>query len=369
MSLQNKLDILNSKIYSTFQSSANNLNIQSSYNGQLRERVEELKSHFSGNLNIVVKDVYDNGKLRPPFTIVGAKEINIYRFENGDLGEISKAFVGIKNIILGLKLKIQESNNIFNIQSNHTVTVYMPEKLIMSDNFEMKEHVSVVLHEIGHWDTTGAYFAFLKMLSGFIGFFLLLYGGLSSISNLFSFNNPNEYDNENIRNNIKKENEEVKKSLYKSLIILLIGIFLYFIMKNVFLSFAEDIADSYSKKYGYGEEFASFLSKAHRGKTPNPDWELNNFTDIFEELRSRISTGYPSFNWRSYTLLESQQYVIENETLSKLERFISNNILELIVNKLYKPIMRLKPVNNSTFLIKEQSTILNTIDAMIQEVS
>lgn len=317
------------------------------YKEQLQSNIDELKSNFSGNVNIIVNDAVPG-----PMTIVGASDVvNVRKLlYSGDFDELVKVYKGFANVLFGLKLKIQNSGDVFHVNSNHQVNVYLPEWFI--NEYNTKEVTSTVLHEIGHWDTTGAYFVLFRMLSFFIGFFIIIYGGITSISNLFKFkiNNIDKTDKE-INDSIKKENKKTKKSLYKSLIILLIGIFLYFVMSNMFLSFAENIADSYARDYGYGKELADVLRSLHGGRIEDADWSLRNFTDIFEEFRNRISEGYPSFNWRIHGLLESdyllesdQSYIIENKDIINIENFISTKILNPLVLKIEKLVFKLKPI-------------------------
>lgn len=332
------------------------LSFMSGVSGNLKD----LESKFNGNVQIVVSNnTFVN--MVGPFTIPGYSTVVDWVNPTSMIGIMLSRF----KLFMGTDAKIEKVGNTFNIVSSDKVVVYVPPWFLLNSPVSFgsllntkfisdDERVAVILHEIGHWDSTNSFYALLSTLVSSLGIYL-------GIVHFFTKKKLQV---------VKESNEKLVKTKEISmpkmdrLISIISGLFLYFIGANTLRSLAESGADRYASKFGYGDELANFVQYA-TNTSADTTKHLKTLTSLFSELIDRAKTGYPSINWRVQDLLrfnENEEYITE------LDFNFFNNIIDSMLIKLDNIISGLSPLHQlRNFNVQIKSSINENIDLLINE--
>ena len=325
-----------------------------------QENLDQLEAKFNGDVTIVV---HDDPLGVGPFTIPGLSDVvDFSTFKNFN------PFKAWMNQILGLKVDIDKVGDTFNVTSNTKVVLYVPEWFLsdkaklngVSVNLDDDIRIGIVLHEIGHSDTLNSAFFILSLLASLLGFILFIIGSLkllgSKSTTFFSKNKNVSKDSE------PKKEEQIDKSTLQNLALIISGIFFYIVVSKLLRSAAETGADTYSSKFGYGDDLADFLKQIYIHQVED-NKTFNSIFSLIKELIDRIKTGYPSINWRAQDLLNGN--ITENsEYITELDFSFLNNTLEPYLIKLNMLISKLPSLNNIR-QVRNIRTINENIDILI----
>lgn len=303
--------------------------------------LKELESKFNGNVKIVI---HNDSLGIGPFTIPGVS--NVINFDKPI--DILLAFPSIRsfiNLIRGLKMEVTKTGDGFNVNSNMESVIYLPDWVLDDGKVKLTKgivnltddtRIGIVLHELGHWDELNAQNMLFAHLSALIGVALILYTMISS-SKITNFNF--------MKGAVDRVSVENKKLTFRLIITGLFGLFFYKVINQLLRSVVESGSDTYASNFGYGHTLTNFLKELYPNIEYNPKAEFNSIFSIISELVERITTGYPSLNWRTYDLLNNITIFENVDYITELDLSLFNNIFERGLIKLNQAISKLTPLH------------------------
>lgn len=381
------------------------------------QNLEELEKAFNGSVKIVVTEAAEGAG---PFTIPAISDIlttnkllNVVEGREGKLG-LESTFNQIRFTFQRFYdffkegVTITKSGDSFEVNTsfNNPVIVYVP-KWFLEDKPTLAglkgriaeiditddSRIGIILHEIGHWTNNSMLFASLAFIIRILGLLLFIFSMFKIVANSAnpsnSINQPNNLFQKvksfgSTKLNSLKSNvvDPLKVNLFYA-ITGIIGFIVYRMafVSNVFSTFNETNADNIAKKFGYGQEVSdyvvSIMTKLGGESYSGPLSNFQNFIVLFKELFTRLTSSYPSLEWRSGNLLgmlesdENIELFLENEILesSKL-----SNILTSMLSKFDKLVKDLPSLNSGSIrsVSNKNNRIINTkinenIDLLINE--
>ena len=370
--------------------------MQTSLTDEQLQNLKELEDRFNGSVNIVVSDAAESVG---PFTIPAVSEIlttnkllKVLEAKDVEVGLDSK-FTQIRFTFQRFYdffkegVTITKTGDSFNIETsfNEPITLYVPTWFL--DNNPTLEgqagvaqiditddsRIGVVLHEIGHWTNNSMFFDSISFIIRILGFLLFIFSSIKFFQTKSSGNNLNFI--QKIKTfSVQKVNDIKTSSFYA--ITALIGFILYRMsaITNIFSTFNETNADNVAKNLGYGQAASDYIiaimTKVNGDSYSGPlNNSLKNFEVLFKEFFTRLTSNYPSLEWRTGNLLG----LLESDT--NFELFIENelgetsklsNIIISMLSKFDKLVKGLPPLNSGNIRsISNNNRIRNNINENI----
>lgn len=319
--------------------------------------LEKLESKFNGDVRIIVTDSPVIDELGPCTIPAHNTLINW-----NSIPSALKSVLSRIKLLKGTDVKVEKTGDSFRVTSSEQVFIYVPRWFLTNNdarspiNFKKvpisdDARVGILLHELGHWDSTNSMFTLFGTLATIIGSLLVFIS--------FFLKKEKYVIKEGVEKNQSTE-VVVEKNIHP-FILAISGVIFYAYGSTIFGSFAEAGSDKYAARYGYGKELSKYIED-YLATQADTTKNLKSIFGLIHELIIRARTGYPSIDWRVRDLLnfnENEEYITE------LSFWPFNNMLEETLIKLNNIVEKLPPLSKLRVLKFHQKSINENINMLI----
>ena len=256
--------------------------------------------------NLINSDIIFSGDIE--ISIIPSFYENAYTYVESVLDIASDETIGrapapissiIRFILMSAKLLNIQATQVINSPTDIIIETATREPIKIEitsslyNTLTTRELNALIAHEVGHWTKGSVFFWAASIFTRAIGIIVFLYyiiirGIIKSINKLKN-----------------KEPEVSVINFFKNILLGFLSLLLFIFGANIFMSIAENRADSYAAEIGLGEELAEVLTRITPMSFIDRD-HSNKITNIVNDFISRVKFNYPSLPSRINNLLTTK---------------------------------------------------------------